>query len=438
MTRDETARPPAAAAEPGEAGAREDAGTAAEGRPRLVRDRVTIGLYTPYAMWGWLLYSFNPSVPLLADELGVSSAQAGLHGTAMAGGALLASAVAPRAVLALGRRRTVVLLCLVVVVGVVGLLAGPSLPWTLAAMLVTSLGGAGGIAATQVGLAEHTGRAASAAITEANGVGSGIGLVGPIAVGACVAAGWGWRPGVAVTAVLGVVAALVVSRLPLPGPRRTGGTAPDAPASRSDADAPRSTVGAYHRTALVTFLAALLCAIAIENATTYWSADLVVDRTGAGPGIATATTAGLVAGMTAVRFVVGPLSLRLAPAHLLVGSFLLAVLGWAVLWTASTEGMALTGLAVAGVGYGAQYPLSVALLLATVPEDRDRAQAYATFAGAVALGLAPFVLGALSDAAGVHQAFLVVPVLAVVGAAAAAVGGRAGRRAERERAAAAR
>ena len=163
---------------------RDDAPASVEDRPRLVRDRVTLGLYTPYAMWGWLLYSFNPSVPLLADELGVSSAQAGLHGTAMAGGSLLASVVVPRAVRALGRRRTVVVLCLVVAVGVAGVLAGPSLPWTLAAMLVTSLGGAGGIAATQVGLAEHTGRAASAAITEANGVGSSIGLVGPLVVGA--------------------------------------------------------------------------------------------------------------------------------------------------------------------------------------------------------------------------------------------------------------
>ena len=130
-------------------------------RPRLVRDRLTVGLYTPYVVWGWFLYSFNPSVPLLADELGVSAAQAGLHGTAMAVGGLVAAPLTPRAVRALGRRPTVVGAVLLVALGVVGLLVGPSLPWTLTGMLVTAVGGNVLIAAVQVGLAEHTGPAAS-------------------------------------------------------------------------------------------------------------------------------------------------------------------------------------------------------------------------------------------------------------------------------------
>ena len=50
------------------------------------RDRMTIAFYGSFVVWGWLLYSFKPSVPLLADELGISDAQAGLHGTAMAAG----------------------------------------------------------------------------------------------------------------------------------------------------------------------------------------------------------------------------------------------------------------------------------------------------------------------------------------------------------------
>ncbi|WP_163275230.1 MFS transporter [Cellulomonas iranensis] len=422
-------------------------------RPRLVRDRLTVGLYAPFTVWGWMLYSFNPSVPLLADELDITAAQAGLHGTAMAVGGLLAAPLTPRAVRGLGRRGAIVSATLLLTVGVAGLLLGPTLAWTLPAMVVAAVGGNVMIAATQVGLAEHTGPAASAAITEANGVGSSVGLVGPLAVGAAVTAGWGWRPGVAVTILLAVVAATLVARLPvsdsLPGLRRRGRAAgaatgspagsttpavadvvPEGTAPGDGATLPAVVPPARRRPvgAAALFLVAVVAAIALENATTYWATDLVLTQTGAGAGIATATTAGLVAGMSAMRFVVGPLSLRIHPAHLLAASFGIAIVGWAVLWTATVPAVALAGLVVAGFGYGAHYPLSISLLLAASPGRGDRAQSHATLAGAVAIGIAPFLLGALADAFGTHTAFLLVPVVAVGGAVVAVLGGRAVRR----------
>lgn len=407
---------------------------------RLVRDRTTLTLYGPFVVWGWLLYSFNPSVPLLADELGITSAQAGLHGSAMAAGGLTAAVLTPRTVRALGRRATIVVSALVVALGIGALVTGPALPWTLAGMLLTSVGGNVLISAAQVGLALQHGRAASAAVTEANGVGAAVGLLGPLAVGAAVTAGIGWRAGVLVTAVLAVVSALLVARLPT-GPALTGrparrtpqtaaaqaasavapALADPAPAAAAPTDAPLARV----RRATPWLLLALLAALALENATTYWATGLVVERTGADPGIGAATTAGLVAGMAAMRFVVGPLSLRVAPARLLAGSFVLAVVGWAVLWTATTPAVALAGLVVAGLGYGAQYPLAVVLLLAASPGRSDRAQAQATLTGALAIGVAPFVLGALADAVGTHTAFLVVPALAALGLVGAVVGGSA-------------
>ncbi|MDQ0426816.1 MFS transporter [Cellulomonas iranensis] len=422
-------------------------------RPRLVRDRLTVGLYAPFTVWGWMLYSFNPSVPLLADELDITAAQAGLHGTAMAVGGLLAAPLTPRAVRGLGRRGAIVSATLLLTVGVAGLLLGPTLAWTLPAMVVAAVGGNVMIAATQVGLAEHTGPAASAAITEANGVGSSVGLVGPLAVGAAVTAGWGWRPGVAVTILLAVVAATLVARLPvsdsLPGLRRRGRAAgaatgspagsttpavadvvPEGTAPGDGATLPAVVPPARRRPvgAAALFLVAVVAAIALENATTYWATDLVLTQTGAGAGIATATTAGLVAGMSAMRFVVGPLSLRIHPAHLLAASFGIAIVGWAVLWTATVPAVALAGLVVAGFGYGAHYPLSISLLLAASPGRGDRAQSHATLAGAVAIGIAPFLLGALADAFGTHTAFLLVPVVAVGGAVVAVLGGQAVRR----------
>ncbi|GIG20968.1 hypothetical protein Cch01nite_16920 [Cellulomonas chitinilytica] len=398
--------------------------------PRLRRDRLTVTLYGSFIVWGWLLYSFNPSVPLLADDLGISSAQAGLHGTAMALGGIVAAFVAPWLVRSRGRRAALVSSCLLIAVSVVAMLGAAGLAWSLTAMLFLSLGGNVAIAAAQPGLVAHHGPAASAAVTEANGVGASVGLVGPLAVGAAVALGWGWRPAVAVTAVLAVASALLYARLPVGGamtpPRARGPEADEVVALVVDLPvaAPVPPPRRRARVPAWCFLAALVAGVALEFATTYWSTDLVREQTGAGAGIAAATTAGLVLGMAVIRFVVGPVSLRVSPALLLAGSFLVSILGWAVLWTATSPGVAIAGLVVAGLGYGAQYPLSISLLLATAPGSGDRAQGRATFAGSVAVGVAPFALGALADAVGAHQAFLVVPVIAVLGALAAAAGGR--------------
>ena len=173
------------------------------------------------------------------------------------------------------------------------------------------------------------------------------------------------------------------------------------------------------------FLLGIVAAVAVENATTFWSTALLIERTGAGPGIATAATAGLVAGMTTIRFVVGPLSMRIAPARLLAAGFAVSIAGWAVLWTTQSTGVALVGLVLAGLGLGVQYPLSIALLLAASPGHSDRAQGGATLVGSLSIAVAPFLLGAVSDHVGMHTAFVLVPMFALVGALAAAAGGRA-------------
>ena len=190
--------------------------------------------------------------------------------------------------------------------------------------------------------------------------------------------------------------------------------------------APRGRRG----TAAIMFLCGVVAAVAVENATTYWSTKLLIERTGAGAGIATAATAGLVAGMTLIRLIVGPLSLRITPARILAAGFLFNIIGWTVIWTTTSTGVALAGLVLSGLGIGVGYPLSIALLLAASPGHSDRAQGDATLWGAVSIGIAPFLLGWLSDQVGMHTAFLAVPVFALAGAAVAFIGGRALRRAE--------
>lgn len=381
---------------------------------RLRRDRFTLTLYGSFVAWGWWLYSFTPNTALLGEEFGVSGAVAGLHGTAMALGALAAAALAPAVVRRFGRQRAVATGALVLAAATLLLVAGPTVAWTLAATLLVAVGANVMISAAQVGLSLHHGAVAPAALLEANGAGSGIGLLGPLAAGGAIALGWGWRPAVLVT--VGLAVAVLVSVLRLP-------TAAFASAPATSSSRPRGVPEPRGRAAAA-FLACLVVAIALENATTFWSAQLVRDSTGAGAGIATATTAGLVAGMTVSRFAIGPLSLRVNPAFLLGASFGVAAVGWVVLWTAHDTTTALVGLGVTGLGFGVQYPLSLTLLLRVYRGREDRGQAHATVAGGVAIGLSPFLLGALGDHVGTHTAFVVVPALAVVGMVAAPLGAR--------------
>jgi len=398
--------------------------------PTVRRDGYTLTHYSVLVVWGWFLYSFSPSVPLLADDLGVSKAVGGLHGTAMAAGAVAAALLLPPLLRTLGRSRLLVVSLVTLALGVAGFVSAPGIGMTLPSIAVVALGGNIAISIAQLNLSRHHGAAAPAAITEANGVGSGIGLVGPLAVGLAVAIGWGWRSAVAVTVVLALASALAMSRLARRRAASAGATDALAAAGAgavAPAAAGEGATGRRLAPGTAGLLVALVAAMTLENATTYWSTSLVIERTGADASIATATTAGLLAGMTAVRLLGAPLTRRFGADRVLAASFLLAIAGWAVLWTAQSPGVAVAGLVLAGLGYGSQYPLAVALLLGIAREGADRAQAVVTFVAGATVGVAPFLLGAAADAVGTHAAFVAIPVMAMLGAAGTVVGTRAAR-----------
>ncbi len=411
------------------------AGPARGGRHR--RDRLTLSLYAYFVTWGWLLYSFSPAVPLLAAEARISKAEAGLHGTAMALGTVASALCSARLAARLGRRGTLLASAAAIAVGVAVLVLGPSTPATLTGAFVTAVGGGLAISAAQPALAVHHGEASASVMAEANGVGALVGLVAPLALGASVAAGFGWRPAVAATVGLAVLAALLTTRLPAHGAlgrpepvtvdlRGTAGDgAGHATGTRATGDAPGAPVGrARFGRAYWLFWCSLLAAVAVENATTFWVADLVADRTGAGPGIATGALAGLVGAMAVMRFTLARLLRRWTPETLLVAAFGLAAVGWFVTWSATSTVVALGGLVVAGLGYGAQYPLAIALVLRASAGRPDQGQAGSTLGVGLAVGIAPFLLGALADRLGTHTAFVVVPVMMAVGATAVLLGRR--------------
>lgn len=343
-------------------------------------------------------------MPLLRAEQGTSRSVASLHGSMLAVGGILAGYLATTLARRLGRRAVLSGGALLLAGGTLLLVSGGGLEVTLPGALLAGTGGSTALNAASPALAAHHGPVGAAAISEANAVAAVVGVLGPLALGAAVAAGLGWRPPLALAVVLGVASFLAVRRLP-----------DTAALGRARPPGPRGARTPLGRPFWL-LLGVLALGVGIEFSTTFWAGDLLQVRLGAAPGVAAGAVTGFVAGMAVGRTAAGQLALRHRPGGLLVAAVGVAATGWLLLWTAPSLPVAVAGLVVCGLGVALLFPLSIALLMEASAGRPDVASGAASASAGVAIGLAPFALGTLSDAVGPHRGFLLVPALLAVAA----------------------
>ncbi len=87
------------------------------------------------------------------------------------------------------------------------------------------------------------------------------------------------------------------------------------------------------------------------------------------------------------------------------------------------------GLFVTGLGIGSVYPLGVSAAIASAPDNTDTAAARLAVGGGGAVLVAPFVLGAVADRAGIGTAFGIVVPMLLVAVSLALIAGRRERKA---------
>ncbi|MFE9203652.1 MFS transporter [Micromonospora sp. NPDC007230] len=403
--------------------------------PHLSRDKTTWLTYAQLGLWGFFLYGFGPVVPLLRDEQGTSAAVAGLHSTGIAVGAILGGALFAPAARRLGRGRATWLGLAGVAAGVTALGLLRPLPATLAAVAVIATFGMMVISGVSVLLTAHHGPAAPAALTEANAVGAGMGILAPLVIGATVNAGLGWRPVLAVEVGLIALVALAALtfrvRLPKNGPAAAaaadpvGVTAPAAadpvvPSSAADpalvAPAPAAPDGragdrAAHRLPRAYWIAWVLMSVtgSIEVCLSLWTADVLRTHAGLGAGGASAAVAAIVCGMFVGRVVGGRFALRWPPVPLLLAALAVSLVGFLVFWSAPVGWLAVTGLVVLGLGNALHYPLALSIALAAAGPGADKAAGWSSYSMGVGFGIAPVALGWVADGIGPHLAFLLLP-----------------------------
>jgi predicted MFS family arabinose efflux permease len=325
---------------------------------------------------------------------------AGLHGTALAVGALLSALTVAALVSRFGRVTMIWVGLVIVCLGILLFTSLTALPATLGGAFLCSFGGSYIVTCTATVLAALHGPSGPAAITEANAVAAGVGAVSPLAVGLAFALG-SWRPALLVLLpVVGVLAFLSRS-VPLPadrGPRRGDGAGTR-----------------LSRHFWVTWLV-VTAGIAVEFCLTLWAADMLAQRTTLSAAGASAAVTALVAGMCVGRVVGGRLALRLPVDRLLYGAIVLNAFGFALFWLSTDAALAVLGLLGCGLGVALYFPLGLSRAIAASDGQPDRASARVGIGAAVASGAGPFILGALADATTIHTAMLVVPGLLVVAA----------------------
>lgn len=377
-------------------------------RIRLTRDRATWLVYLQLGVFCTYLYGLSAALPLLRRDLGVSYAVAGLHGTAMAVGTVLAGLTLPALSRRHGRRAATW-------VGLAGMNAGvllvmvPALPATLLGFGLAGCFGSLALYASMAALSDHHGPAGPAAISEANGVGVVFGLAASFALSVAAQTVVGWRAALLLTPVLTVALVLAMGRVWIPATGQAGG---------GPAPAAAGVVAARPGWRFHVAGGVLFCCVALEFCFNLWAASLVAVNTGLSVEAAATGLTAFTAGLAAGRFAGGWLALRLPPHRLFVGALLLSGAGWLVFWPAGHPVLAYAGLALAGLGVSLHFPLALAELIATSDGHPHRASAAAPICAGAAVGVGPLVLGALADGFGTRQAFLVVPV-----AIALAVGG---------------
>lgn len=369
-----------------------------------MRDRLTWLVYLQLATYGYFLYAFTPSVTLLGDDEHVSRAISGLHGTGLAVGAIIAGLMVPRLA---ARFPRIVLMRAATVVLCVGI--GVFLSCTIVAITILGavIAGVGGTVVVNLSAAvltsHHEGAAGGAAVTEANGLGSGVGIFAPLLISAAIAISLGWRAGMLVAVVIALVVALVFH----------GTFAERVPSAIAGRTVPTSRRMSFE---FWRAFGVLVMTTAIEFSMTIWSSDVLQNHDGLSKGTAATAVTAIVAGMTVGRAASGRLTLHYTADFLLMCVFGLTLIGFAAFWVSAIVWLAYVGLFVCGLGISLQFPLAITRLIGFSDGRPNLGTSYAALGTGFAIGVAPFGLGAFADHVGSHTAMLVVPVFVVLAA----------------------
>lgn len=347
---------------------------------------------------GLFMGGFGPAQPLLQSDQGTSGLVAGLHGTALGLSGLIAGQFNARMVHRFGRFTTSWIGMAVFLFGVfsIAILDRPFLTITAAAFagfgITTMINNS--VTFLNDSHPEHS----AIAISQANGFNSTMYLLGTIFIGTLASLGWGWRWGLLITLPLALLAFLYS--------KDHRGEIHEI----DDAGPQRGRLSKRYWIGWIGFT----FAISAEFSTVFWAAKLLGDRFDLSSGSATTAVLCFAAGMALGRWF-GVSTLRaidIDPRTLFFVT--LQLVGFLLFWQVENFALALIGLFATGLGASAQFTLFSTRLIRFASDKPDLAIGISAWGAGLAIGFAPFLVGALSDHVGIYTAYWVVPICIIL------------------------
>ena len=374
------------------------------------RDDITLLLFGLLAFYNAFLNILGPLMPYLREELDLSYTEGSLHFSAIAAGMMTGGWLGDRAIRALGRRRAAWIGSISICFGAGGLAIGSTPVVTIASVFLL-MGCVGSLVLIVIGssLSDHHGPNRTLAIAEANiGASFGAGM-GPVAIGAAVWAGFGWRWSLLLPVVLLALLALRYRRTEFP----------ELKAIATDSVESGPLPKAYWA-----YWATVTVVVGIEFGLIYFGADFLDEVAGLSRDGAATTMSLFLWGMLAGRIAGRQALTKVNAAQVLPGALAITALGFAIYWVFPSPIVSVAGLFVAGLGVANLYPLASSLAFEAAPAQSTAAGARLSFASGSAILIAPLMLGALADLVGLRIGYLIVPLLIIAAIAFIKLGAR--------------
>jgi fucose permease len=369
--------------------------------PPYRRDAMTWAAFSALLAFGILNALLGPALPYLRAVEDISYFVSAFHQVAYAIGGGLAGLIAVRTESYLGRGTTIRLGLVCAAIAAVGIGYGNTVAITVPAAFLVSLFGTSALIRVWAALADAHGERRTVAMAEGEVSVSLGGIIAPLLVGALAATTLSWRFSFVAGALIVVAAAAAMGtvRIPPPTPR------------------PRESAS-QRRFVLMPTLVIVVAIVALEFALSFWLASYLDDTVGLGRPTAVVMVSGLYAANLVGRVVASHFARSVSTERLLAASLLAGLVGVAILLAAGGAVVAGVGIAIAGMGVGAMFPLTSSLHVGASSRNADGAIGQVLLVAALGQILGPLATGAIAQAAGLRGGLLVVPAMILVAGAA--------------------
>ena len=364
--------------------------------PPYRRNPITWVAFVELLSFGVLNAGLGAALPFLRDAEHFSYLGGVLHQVAFSVGGGLAGMLTARARHMPGRPWTIRGGLLGAAVAWLGVGYGDRLAITASAAFLVSLLATAALIRLWAVLADVHGPRRAVAMAEGEVWVSLGGIISPLLIAAMAGTAFGWRSAFVLAALLVAATVLFTLRVPIPPP--VARTPPESSTDRSS------------RRQFPPLLVVVFAIVALEFALTFWLASYLADDVGLNRQLAVTMVSGLYAANLLGRVLASRLAQRFRVEPVLAGALAVVLLGLPILLTAQNALTAELGLAIAGVGIAATFPLTSALHVATSRHGADAAMGQVLAIASVGQMCGPLVVAVLAQVSNLR-----VGLIALVG-----------------------